>query len=272
MKKSLMVGDNCIDIYNKLKKYYLSGNIVDVGVNMSILGSEVSILTNVASDKYGKQMLALFDANNIKYNRTRIIEGITAYTLMDLIEGERVHGDYYEGVLINNDFKLETKYALEFDLVFSAFWGKAEELLYEIANNDYKPLIAFDYADRCNDKKVNSLDGIVDIGFFSWNKDIEQSKKFLKDRVEKGMKLAIATFGEDGSLVYDGNEYYRTGIYEVSKIVNSVGAGDSYIAGFLHEYLKGNTIDNCMKKGAEMASKVIQQFAPILEEEAYELK
>lgn len=268
-KKALMVGDNCIDIYKDINKYYLTGNVVDTGVNMAILGTKVSIITNIARDKYGDQMLAMFKKHGLITDKLRFLDGKTAYTLMKLIDGDRVHGDYFEGVLEGINFDSDLEYAKGFDLVFSAFWGNAESLLINLSKDKNNQLIAFDFADRSEDPKVDLLDGIVDIGFFSWDKSEESCKEFLKQRHEKGMKIGICTFGADGSMAYDGNDFYRQKAEKIVELNNTVGAGDSFIAGFLSAYLEKKTIGECLSSGSILAAKIIQQFAPILGEEVY---
>ncbi|MDB1880155.1 PfkB family carbohydrate kinase [Collinsella aerofaciens] len=46
------------------------------------------------------------------------------------------------------------------------------------------------------------------------------------------------------------------------KVVNTVGAGDSYIAGFTKGVIDGLDIPACMKAGAELSSRVIGSFEP----------
>ena len=50
------------------------------------------------------------------------------------------------------------------------------------------------------------------------------------------------------------------GINKDLKIVDLTGAGDLFAAGYLHGYLNNFSEEDCLKKGTEMASKVIQQI------------
>ena len=44
------------------------------------------------------------------------------------------------------------------------------------------------------------------------------------------------------------------------KIVDLTGAGDLFAAGYLHGYLNNFSQNDCLDKGTEMASKIIQQI------------
>ena len=44
------------------------------------------------------------------------------------------------------------------------------------------------------------------------------------------------------------------------EIVDLTGAGDLFAAGFLHGYINKLTLKECLEKGTEMSSRVIQQI------------
>ena len=260
--KVAMIGDNCIDVYSNLNRYYETGNVVDTGVNLQMLGANVSMITTTGSDKYGDKIIALLQKVGIDTSHTKVADGPTAITFMDMNGNDRVHGDYVEGVLENMVFDEEDiRFASTHDLVHSALWGKADNIL-----KDVKVLkntkISFDYADRLDSPIIDSTIKYVDYGFFSYHgvRD-EFIENFLKDKVDRGMSIAIATFGENGSLAYDGNKYYQCGIYPTT-VVNTVGAGDAFISGFIYELLKGSSIDVCLDSGAKLSSKIIAVFEP----------
>ena len=55
--KAAVVGDNCIDYYERLGRLYPTGNCVDMGVNLEELGISTSIISKMGSDEYGQMML-----------------------------------------------------------------------------------------------------------------------------------------------------------------------------------------------------------------------
>jgi len=52
-----------------------------------------------------------------------------------------------------------------------------------------------------------------------------------------GCKIAVVTLAEAGSLIDDGKHHYKIPVYPV-ELCDSTGAGDTYMAGFLHSYLQ----------------------------------
>lgn len=259
-----VVGDNCIDLYKEAGRFYPTGNIVDTGINLSKLGVSVSIFSTTGNDIFGKIIEETLKQEQIDTSHLKIKNGTTAITHMSLNETERVHGEYEEGVLADMDFDLaDIEFMCCHDIVHTAFWGKAEGILPALKERNLK--ISFDYADRLEDSIVQRTQGYVDYGFFSYGKGRDTSiEAFLKERIAMGMKIAVATFGDKGSLAYDGEKFFQCKAVE-AKVVNTVGAGDSFIAGFLFSLLKGESIGCSLKMGAEIASKVVSVFKPWIE-------
>lgn len=260
--RAAMIGDNCIDYYERLGRWYPTGNVVDTGVNMKKLGMDVSLISTTGTDEHGKLVVRTLNELGLDLSHLTIKEGMTAVTYMDLVDGERIHGEYAEGVLENIEFSEEDiRFAAEHDLIHSALWGKAENVLGEIRKKG-QGIFSFDYADRLEDPIVRSTETYIDYGFFSYHSGRDSFiEDFLRERVSHGMKQAIATLGEKGSLVYDGKEFYEYGVFPC-EVVNTIGAGDSFIAGYLYGVLNGLSIEKCQETGARLASEVIGVFGP----------
>ena len=73
------------------------------------------------------------------------------------------------------------------------------------------------------------------------------------DTLKKHPQIVVATRGGKGSLAYDGESFYPGQIVPCS-VVDTMGAGDSFIAGFLMAWLKKESIPACMRAGAENAA------------------
>ena len=76
----------------------------------------------------------------------------------------------------------------------------------------------------------------------------------LMDRCHAlGTKVVGVTLGSRGSIFSEEGKRYHQGIVPVEAI-DTMGAGDSFIAGFLHSWLEGLDIPGCMASGAQCSA------------------
>jgi len=74
--------------------------------------------------------------------------------------------------------------------------------------------------------------------------DLEIAARKLSDLVP----LVVVKLGPKGSMAQRGSERVVSPSQEVAA-VDTVGAGDSFDAGFLHEYVRGSTLPKCLASG-----------------------
>ena len=98
-----------------------------------------------------------------------------------------------------------------------------------------------------NEEEIISL-----INAKNFNEVIEFAKKIKK--------LLVITRGEKGAISINGNEINEIGIEKNLKLVDLTGAGDLFASGFLHGYINNFSNEECLEKGTEMSSKIIQQI------------
>jgi fructoselysine 6-kinase len=71
--------------------------------------------------------------------------------------------------------------------------------------------------------------------------------------VHGGARLCMVTCGAGGSVAHDGRHWWRTPSLGV-RAVDTTGAGDSYIAGFLQARLAGADVPQAMSAGTASAA------------------
>lgn len=249
------VGDNCMDAY-KNGRAYPGGNPVNVAVYMRRLGEQSSYTGVVGDDEYGVLMKNALAAKGVDISHLHTLPGKTAVTQVELVNGERVFGDYAEGVMAN--FKLnpdDRRFLCEHDLIHTGLWGKIEHDLPDLHRRG--GLISFDFADKLEHPIVPLALPHVDLAFFSYTADDAFIRDFIREAQSKGPGLAVATLGENGSLLYDGRNFITGGIVPVA-LVDTMGAGDSFIAGFLRGYWLRRSLAECLRLGAENASQTLR--------------
>ncbi|KAI9341951.1 Ribokinase-like protein [Obelidium mucronatum] len=94
--------------------------------------------------------------------------------------------------------------------------------------------------------------------------DIAAHLSKLPKENDSRKRTVIITQGRDPTIVaIDGvvTEYPVVEV-AVSKIVDTNGAGDAFTGGYLAAYVLGKDVDECVRAGQYVASKVIQQSGP----------
>lgn len=73
-------------------------------------------------------------------------------------------------------------------------------------------------------------------------KDVEQATESLSQKV----RILVVKRGSQGALARVGKEKYVT-FPPVVDVVDPVGAGDTFDAGFVHQFIRGAKIEDCLK-------------------------
>ena len=141
-------------------------------------------------------------------------------------------------------------------MVVTGLWGNVHDDLAKIQARGVK--VAFDAATRPEDPAAVTAIPSVDYLFFATDDgDTPELRETMKQIKAKGPKLVITTLGEKGSIVYDGEKYTTFGIIPCN-VVDTMGAGDSFIAGFLKGILEEKPVEECMKMGAANSSVTLE--------------
>ena len=67
---------------------------------------------------------------------------------------------------------------------------------------------------------------------------------------EMGAQNVLISMGKDGALLVSENDEVFISSVAKGEVVNSVGAGDSMVAGFVSGYLKTNSYEEALRLGA----------------------
>lgn len=262
MKKTIAMADNCIDVYYKLDRYYLTGNSIDFALNYKDMGGDVTEMTILGNDVFA---LALEERLKEKGIPLRVLgrsNRPTGMATMDIVCGDRIHlhfdGNAMEEITLSAE---DLEFVKGFDIVYSERWAKIGRYIRELKQPGQ--IWVYDFSKRLEQESNDELLPYLDYAFFSYEADDDYIRNFMKKTKAKGTGCVVAMLGEHGSLAYNGVRFYEMNALTVP-VVNTVGAGDSYIAGFTYGLSLGEDIPACMLRGRDRATKVIQHFNPYL--------
>ena len=256
MSRIACIGDSCVDHYDLYDQKLPGGNPVNFAVYVRRMGGEASFIGAVGSDSDGALVCSALERKGVDVSHVQVLPGPTSTTHVTLEDGNRVFTAYDPGVMEQFALRPEDfEFIRAHDLAVTALWGRCEHDLGRIRAMGLT--VAYDCADLPFDPAAQAALPDADIAFFS---DDTQDEQTLKTTVETihalGPSIVVAMRGARGSLAYDGRRYYTQAAIECP-VVDTLGAGDSYIAGFLYSYLQGLSMKRCMRAGAENAAVTI---------------
>ena len=258
----LAIGDNCIDNYTELGKRFPGGNALNVAVySHRVHGIEADYIGVMGDDEAGDFMVDQMRREGLRTDGVIRLHGESAVTKILIRGGDRVFANYVEGVQKGAKFpsKLLPK-VREYDLVHFSVWGFGKNHIPWIKRGN-RPILSFDFSNQLKHDALSVLPHL-DYSFFSGkeliSKGIDPEEK-LEEYKAKTPGLVVMTLGEHGSLVFDGKKLYRGKARSV-EVVDTLGAGDSYIAAFLCARLKGDSIQNAIEEGHRAATETCKRL------------
>lgn len=256
--KIIGVGDNTVDVYLHQNKMYPGGNSVNVAVLCRKAGAEESAYIGIFGDDVaGKLMYDSLREEGLDLSRVRVIHGTNSKNAIELNEendrtwvGNNYAGDCGGVQLLFNKYDID--YISGYDVLHTSVHSEIPYLLPLVKD---KLLISMDFSDGYTDSRIARLCPYLDVAFFSGG---GCTKEHIEDIIEKalkaGAKNVVVTMGMDGSIATDGTiRVYQPAIPATEPVVDTLGAGDTYIAAFLLEYFNSRDLAKAALRGAEFA-------------------
>lgn len=244
------VGDNCIDRFRPpVAKALVGGNAVNVAVQLALLGHASFYFGAIGPDEAGRHTRLLIGQNGVDVTHLRESPGITAYTDIETLpSGDRVfrHEDFGVCAGYRPD-AAETAVLATMDHVHIGWMDDGGALRRTLAAAGVS--VSQDISVNADPAHLGT-EGLS-IAFASAGDD-DGACEALLERLA-GVPLAVVTRGGQGSVAKSGEARFETGIRPV-EVVDTTGAGDSFIAGFLAARIAGLPLPACLEAGRDRAA------------------
>ena len=255
----------------KIEETISGGSVANSIVGLSQLGNKVGFIGKVSDDNLGNKYEEGLTKEKVKYLYVKKKEATPTGTCLILItpDSERTMCTFLgtAGKINENDINVKAVKESEILFLEGYLWDEGEpRKAFEKAIN-HSQKVAMSLSDlfcveRHKSQFLNLVKNKLDITFANEQEILSliSEKKF--DEVinfSKNLnKLIVITRGENGAIAIHGNSIIECSSKKNLKIKDLTGAGDLFAGGFIHGYINGKTIRECLEKGTEMSSKVIQ--------------
>tara|TARA_X000000368_G_C23016588_1_gene706002 strand:+ start:605 stop:1531 length:927 start_codon:yes stop_codon:yes gene_type:complete len=257
----------------KIEKTISGGSIANSIVGLSQLGNEVGFIGKVNNDNLGKKYLEGLEKEKVKFYNNVKNEKIPTGTCLILItpDSERTMCTFLGTAGKISEKDIDEKIIKQSEIVFleGYLWDKGD------------PQNAFNKAITHSSQSAMSLSDLfcverhkkyfldlvknkLNITFANEQEAIALIEaKDLKEVIEfakKTNKLIVITRGENGAIAIQNDKVVECSVEKNLQVRDLTGAGDLFAAGFLHGYVNKLPLNESLKKGTELSSKIIQQI------------
>jgi sugar/nucleoside kinase (ribokinase family) len=257
----------------KIEKTVSGGSVANSIVGISQLGDKSGFIGKVSDDEFGAKYEEGLKKENVEYFYSKKKEELPTGTCLILVtpDSERTMCTFLGTAGKINEDDIDTNAIKKSEIIFleGYLWDEGEpkkafDRAINIANK-----VAMTLSDQfCVDRhKLHFFDLVknkLDITFANEQEitSLIEAKNFSEviNFSKQLEKLIVITRGEKGAVAIHGKEVVENGIEQNLKILDLTGAGDLFAAGFLHGYINKLSTKQCLEKGTEMSSKVIQQI------------
>ena len=257
----------------KIEKTISGGSVANSIVGISQLGDKVGFIGKISDDKFGSNYEDGLKKENVKFFYSKKKEALPTGTCLILItpDSERTMCTFLgtAGKINENDVNSEVVKNSEIIFLEGYLWDKGEpKKAFDKAISNAKK-VAMSLSDLfCVDRHkphfLNLVKNKLDITFANEQEmnSLIEAKNFQEviNFSKKLNKLVVVTRGEKGAVAINGDEVVESNVQKNLNIIDLTGAGDLFAAGFLHGYINKLSTKECLEKGTEMSSKVIQQI------------
>jgi sugar/nucleoside kinase (ribokinase family) len=233
-----------------------------VAHNLAALGSKVGFISRIGDDPLGTIALERLGAGGVDVSKVQRTSGATKTGLTVILQRDAWRNMVtYSGTIAELCFEdLDLTYLSDSrHFHFSSFYlqrglqtrvGHLFQAMKQVGLT-----VSLDTNDDPDDQWEGDLPGIlrhVDVFLpnsreacrIAGTDDLERALSFLSRLVP----VVVIKLGKDGSMAQRGSERFNSQPLNVD-MVDAVGAGDSFDAGFLSQYVHGADLPSCLRMG-----------------------
>ena len=257
----------------KIEETVSGGSVANSIVGLSQLGNDVGFIGKVNADDLGQKYEEGLTKEKVQYFYNKKLETSPTGTCLILItpDAERTMVTFLgiAGKINQND--INEKAVKESEVIFleGYLWDEGEpksafNKAMSLSSTKAMSLSDQFCVERHKDNFLDLVKNKLDIIFANEQEimsliDTNNFKEVTEFGKQLG-KLLVITRGEKGSIAINNKEIIECQSNPNLKIVDLTGAGDLFAAGFLHGFINNIQTKECLEKGTEMSSKIIQRF------------
>jgi len=270
----------------------VGGVAANVAIGLSRLGISAQCYSHVGGDELGLWIKRTLEQSGVKTDlleRDPKVKSDLSAIVVIAQTGDRI---IFHNRDANERLVVQPSKLAEGDWLYvsalNGAWRENIETIQEVAKNDAKLIALNPGQHNLKEDPRLMLQFLHEVDVLFLNKDesielllankVETDPQRLNDEVfliqalhREGPRVVAMTDGKRGVWATDGRGVWHAPSYEPHGLVDTTGAGDAFGSGFFAAYLKGLSMETCIRYGICNAGSVVGFYgatAGLLDEEA----
>ncbi|MTW85821.1 fructoselysine kinase [Virgibacillus dakarensis] len=265
--KIIGIGDNVVDYYKHRGIIFPGGNALNVAVLGKRNGAEKSAYLGIfGSDGSSQHVIECLKEENIDISRSRYAIGECAEATISIENGDRTFVGTNQRTRIESLLRLnlqedDIRYINDFDIVHTSINSDLKDELYKISHK----AISYDFSipNKWDYNLIREIAPFLTYSFFSGSDFTDYEIRDLFEFVHGfGVKVVGITRGEKTAIFSIEGEIFEQNPLHTD-LKDTMGAGDSFIAGFLTNYTDYSEPKAALIQAAKSASITCSHFGSI---------
>lgn len=239
------------------------GAPMNVAYHLKKLGSNPALITKIGPDDYGKKLINILSQSGVDTtyfdvdhnyptglvyaninDHHEVVYDIVYPSAWDFIEWK----DAYSRLLQQADFFVYGSLASRNKVSQNTLAQLLDIAKTKVLDINLRPphfqRAQVEYLlQKADILKMNIAELELITDWFSQFKNIEDRIKLVQDRFR--IDTVIITMGGDGALINDKGVIHNHPGFKIT-VADTIGSGDSFLAGFLHQLLNGASVENAL--------------------------
>jgi fructoselysine 6-kinase len=247
----------------------VGGNALNVAVGLRDHGHEVAYGGAVGSDAAGAAVLGAAHTRGIDTTHVHVGPGATGVTTIRLTDdGDRV----FESEVLGESGTYRPDPATLAELGGRA-WVHGAGLAGGVEGftglRSAGTRLSYDFSHASSPERMAELCPHLDVAFLSApGAEPGAAAGLAESAVAAGAATSVVTRGRHGSLALSGRVHHQPPVQVA--VVDTLGAGDAYIAACISALVEGGTLETALRLGAEAAARTCTHYGAWLELEELE--
>lgn len=257
MVSILTARDNVVDCYLDEGQMFAGGNALNVAVFARRAGARAAYAGTVGTDAAGALIRSALTLEGVSTDFLQVKPGNTAYCVIGRNHGDRVFREVRLGVSQANFDGGFVAPASGFDAVHVSVSSALEDLVPDLASGSR---LSFDFSTNRDPDLLSAVAQHCYLASFSGG-DLTgpEGIDLARHAIVLGATWALVTRGGDGAVLVSREDTYEVNAANTT-LVDTLGAGDTFIATLLTGLLEAKDPNEAMTRASEASAQTCSRL------------